>query len=353
MEQIKKSLSFYNLWEDDLEGRIRPIVGDASLPYFGLPEEEFQTIGKTLRTIIHCASWVNIIFDYSTLKPSNVISTLEALRLANQSEVLVNFHYVSTLSTVFGAVGKVAHQHTEEEEYKLASAGRGGYALSKWIAERLVIQCHRKGLPTVIYQPGTIGGSSIDGSFNVNDYVFKILACMIEMKKVPIVSSELSLNITPVDKVSNYIVQMVKKINSDANLLSASLDSITLPILNPSNLLWKDVLHWIVSHSKTKNDANAVESIPYSDWAHQLGNSINKVKPSQLMISMEPFLPQLKLHIPSFGISESNVSKLISQTTLHFPHFCKRIERELVYKYLDQIIRISSLDKTQGLFIMF
>eukprot|EP01117_Protostelium_nocturnum_P007446 TRINITY_DN2663_c0_g1_i16.p1 TRINITY_DN2663_c0_g1~~TRINITY_DN2663_c0_g1_i16.p1 ORF type:complete len:1279 (-),score=483.63 TRINITY_DN2663_c0_g1_i16:1251-5087(-) len=296
MEKIKRNLNFYNLWEDSFEKRIEVVEGDLNLPRFGMDLEKFEQLGKLIGRIIHCASWVNTIFDYQTLKPSNVLGTIEALKLACMSnEHLTSFHLVSSISAAIGLEEDI-NQSLDEAEFEKASKMKGGYSLSKWMSERILIEAKRAGLLGIIYQPGTICGSLKDGSSNQSDYISMILSSMIEMKSIPEYPfllkeerKEYSINITPVDTIASWITQSVQNTQKDPSLFNLS----RIPMIHPKgNIEWLQIFKWIDSYLSHK-----VDKLAYSDWFSKLGKFV-----SHSSSPLNPFMSSLQNRLPTFRI---------------------------------------------------
>lgn len=48
----------------------------------------------------------------------------------------------------------------------------GGYAQSKWVAEKLITEARKRGIPCNIYRPGYIGGNSVTGVWTTGFILF-------------------------------------------------------------------------------------------------------------------------------------------------------------------------------------
>eukprot|EP01117_Protostelium_nocturnum_P016832 TRINITY_DN6740_c0_g2_i1.p1 TRINITY_DN6740_c0_g2~~TRINITY_DN6740_c0_g2_i1.p1 ORF type:complete len:1204 (-),score=415.77 TRINITY_DN6740_c0_g2_i1:30-3641(-) len=353
MQKIKSNLIRYSLWEDSFASRIKAVPGDLNSVRLGLSSEQFEEIGKEIRTIVHCGSWVNTLFDYQTLKPSNVLGTIEILKLATIANHLVYFHYISTMSAAFGLKDRIIDNPrpvcTDSEELRLAKQQRG-YGISKWVAEKIVMEAQKAGLPAIVYQPGTIGGSSINGASNRLDYIMKVIGSFLETKCLPetpavntLKQQEYSINLTPADHLASWITQMIFITQNDLAIYKQTLASpqvLRLPMIHPlGNLRWKDVLKWIASFSEED-----LQVLPYSHWHSTLDSSACQINASKVLASMEPFVPALSQHLPLTKVPHNLVSQMISQTlaVLKLCHIdttkCKAIDKKLFHKYLKDIL---------------
>src|SRR5262249_45027645 len=137
--------------------RIVIISSDISLDQFGLAQELYNNLVKQIDLIYHCGAQVNTMASYNQLRGSNVKGTMEIIKFAT-TYVQKPIHYISTLSSAYmkddnGNLIEVF----PDENYKALS---GGYAISKWVSERLLSVIKSRGLPVAIYRSGYISGQS-------------------------------------------------------------------------------------------------------------------------------------------------------------------------------------------------
>ncbi len=140
-DKLQRELEATGLWQSRYQGRITPIPGDLTRPYLGLSRQIFEDLAP-----------------YQELKAANVLGTREIVRLAAHGRIKP-LHYVSTLgvfSQKESAQKKPVREHESIDEH--AEHLLGGYAQSKWVAEKLVTLARSRGLPVAIYRPGRITG---------------------------------------------------------------------------------------------------------------------------------------------------------------------------------------------------
>ncbi len=205
--KLRTHLETLGLWEEAFAERIVPIPGDLAEPRLGLSEEDFDRLARTIDVIYHNGALVNMVYAYPALKAANVLGTQEVLRLACRRRIKP-VHYVSTLS-VFPAVATEQEVLREEEAPDCWKDLEDGYSQSKWVAEKLVIEAGRRGLPVSIYRPGRITGHSRTGAHGPNDMLAGILRDLVTLGTVPDV--DVLLDLTPVDYVSAAIVHLSRK----------------------------------------------------------------------------------------------------------------------------------------------
>jgi thioester reductase-like protein len=67
MDKIIKTLKHYKIYESQHESRIKAVVGDISLPLFGLSRQLFDELASSIDSIYHCGAWVciSVIIKFS------------------------------------------------------------------------------------------------------------------------------------------------------------------------------------------------------------------------------------------------------------------------------------------------
>ncbi|QDE98350.1 non-ribosomal peptide synthetase [Myxococcus xanthus] len=250
MQRIRKNLESYSLWRDDLASRIVPVRGDIGQPLLGLSEAEFQRLSEDVDAVYHNGALVNFIYPYESMRAANVLGTREILRLCMRTRIKP-LHYVSTVSVL--PVGRQL-PFREDEPLEAAASLVGGYAQSKWVAEKLVREASQRGLPVTIHRPGRVTGHSQTGAWNTDDLVCRTLKGCVQLGSAP--SVDALLDVTPVDYVSSAIV--------DLSLRPESLGQ-TFHLVNPQFVRADEM--W--SHMRAFGYGLRV--LPYDEWLAELG----------------------------------------------------------------------------------
>ena len=211
-DRLRNSLTKYGLWQEEHKQRIRAIPGDLSNPLFGLEPNDFVQLSTSIAAIYHIGADVNLVKPYSELKSVNVLGTQDVIRLAVASSPPVPVYYMSTLS-VFDSLtnfdGRCLYENSELGDGQDLF---GGYAQSKWVAEQLVAQAKRRGIPVTTYRSGTISGHSKTGAGNTEDFFCRFLKGSIEHGVWP--DSGVPCYLAPVDFVSAGIVALSRRNSS-------------------------------------------------------------------------------------------------------------------------------------------
>jgi thioester reductase-like protein len=271
-DRLRAHLSSFGLWEEAFASRIVVQPGDLAKPLFGLSPGEWQRLGSEIDEIYHNGAWVNLFYAYSTLKPTNVLGTQEVLRLASLAPIKP-VHYVSTTGVFFSAGGPAPDLVDERTGLAEIAGLIGGYAQSKWVAEKLVRLAGDRGVPVTVYRPGRIGGHSQTGLGNADDLLFRILKGSLQLGCAPNLDSQVELS--PVDFVSRALVHL--------SLQPASAGQ-TFHLINPRLVPWDQVLAWLGELG------SPLERLPWDDWLQALNLSAERSADNALY----PLLPVLR-----------------------------------------------------------
>jgi thioester reductase-like protein len=287
--RLKHNLETYSLWEDDFSERIKPLPGDLSEPQLGLADDVFERLANQVDVIYHNGAMVNFVYPYRAHKASNVLGTQEILRLASQIK-LKPVHFVSTLSILYSGGVNNGNVYREDADLDQVGAPFGGYAQSKWVAEKLVMQAGARGIPYAIYRPGLVSGHSVTGAWNTDNLISSMTRACVMLGSVP--SLDVMVNIVPVDFVSSAIIQLSKESENFGQIYH--LD-------NPEPIHFSKLSDWLA------DQGFGARSVSFDDWRNELFRQIPNL-PSD---GWEPYLPLLEeveeaqVFMPEFDLSNT------------------------------------------------
>ena len=311
------------LWEDSFSNRIQPILGDLGEPQLGLTDDEFGRLANQVDVIYHNGAMVNFVFPYQAHKASNVLGTQEILRLASQIK-LKPVHFVSTLSILYSGGINDGRVFREDADLDKVGAPFGGYAQSKWVAEKLVRQAGSRGIPYAIYRPGLVSGHSITGAWNTDNLVSSMTCACVLLGCVP--NLDVMVNIVPVDFVSAAIVQLSKNPANQGKIYH--LD-------NPEPIHFNKLSNWLVEQG-----FNA-QKVSFDEWRAELFRQVFHM-PSD---GWEPYLPLLEevdekqVFMPEFDLSNTLTGLNGSDIT------CHPVNAQLFSTYLEYFTPQGFLEK--------
>jgi myxalamid-type nonribosomal peptide synthetase MxaA len=125
--------------------RVRPVEG-------GLDARAWRGLEDRIDAVYHCAARVHVALPFEALHATNLRGVREVLRFAAAGRPK-RFHYASTLS-VFVSTDRDRGAMREDDDLSRTRRVYGGYAQTKWAAERLV----REAGPAWIYRFGLLTG---------------------------------------------------------------------------------------------------------------------------------------------------------------------------------------------------
>jgi len=213
LDRLRRSLQGYGLWRDEWSRRISAVVGDLSQAQLGLDEATWNTLAQEVDVVVHNGAIVHWVKRYQDMMASNVLSTMDAMKLCNEgrpkvfcfvssTSVLDTDHYIKLseeqVSTGQGLV-------LEEDDMNGSRTGLGtGYGQTKWVSEQLVREAGRRGLLGSIVRPGYVLGDSETGVCNVDDFLIRMLKGCIQLSARPRIVN--TVNAVPVNHVARVVV---------------------------------------------------------------------------------------------------------------------------------------------------
>jgi phthiocerol/phenolphthiocerol synthesis type-I polyketide synthase E len=251
LTRIRAALSKYGLWEDEFAARIVPLAGDLELPLWGWEAKKFAAIAAMVRSIYHCGAVVHFTYPYAQLKSANVSGTREVLRMAC-AEHLKPLHHVSTLA-VFAPSYYSDQLISEDTPAGPAEQLSTGYSQSKWVAERLIMNAQKAGLPVTIYRPGAVLGDTQTAISRPSDFVWRMLKGAIQLGTAPHLTT--GIPAAPADYVAAAIVKLSTMPESSGK---------TLHLIDPQPLGWAQIFQ------AARDAFFTLEEMPYVDWYARL-----------------------------------------------------------------------------------
>ncbi|HUE99363.1 MAG TPA: amino acid adenylation domain-containing protein, partial [Anaerolineales bacterium] len=321
--RLKRNLDAYLLWDDTFRDRIQPILGDLGEPQLGLADENFERLASQMDVIYHNGAMVNFVYPYKAHKASNVLGTQEVLRLASWIK-LKPVHFVSTLSILYSGGINDGRVFSEDADLDQVGAPFGGYAQSKWVAEKLVMQAGARGIPVAIYRPGLVSGHSLTGAWNTDNLISSMTRACVLLSCVP--NLDVMVNIVPVDFVSAAIIQLSKAPENFGRIYH--LD-------NPEPIHFSELAGWLTTQGLH------ARIVTFDEWRAELFRQI----PHMPSDGWEPYLPLLEeveekqVFMPEFDLS--NTLTRLEGSYIH----CHPVNAQLFSTYLKYFIPRGFLKK--------
>jgi thioester reductase-like protein len=257
--RLRKNLEFYDLWNEQYNSRIIPVLGDLAQPKLGLSTEQFERMASLIDTIYHNGAFLNYVYPYSKFKPINVLGTQEVLRLACQTKVKP-VHHISSVA-VFESSAYYGKPVKESDPIDRSEGIYLGYSQSKWVSEKLVQIAGDRGLPITIHRPPLVSGHSQTGLWNTDGFLCRMIKGCIQLGSI-MTDLDLMLDLSPVDYNSRAIVYLSKQKESLGKVFH---------LQNPQLLHWSDLVNFICSMGYP------MERVSYEEWQVRLSKDRENV----------------------------------------------------------------------------
>ncbi|MFD5778914.1 amino acid adenylation domain-containing protein [Streptomyces sp. NPDC126933] len=334
MDRIQANARHY--FKDDLaehreSGRISAIPGDLAEARLGLSEEEFDRIASLVDVIHHPGGLVNFIYPYTHMRAANVEGTREIIRMAARYRN-APVHYTSTMAVIsgFGTAG-VRHvtEHTPAAHVDHLSVG---YVESKWVAEALLQNAAKEGLPVAIYRAADISGDRETGAWNTATEMCAMKRFIVDTGTSPI--AELPLDYTPVDCFAAAVAHIAAR---------------ALPMGEVYHLTNPGKANVAVLTERLRAHGHTIRDVSWSEWLDE----VVKIAVEQPDHPMTPFAP---LFIDRCSTGVMSVAEMYLETT--FPVFTRdnvdtalrdsgieipAVDREMLDRYIRYLTDIEFL----------
>ena len=203
LRRVEANLQHLQCWQPGWAGRLSVVLGDLSQPQLGMGAA-FRDLPPRLDAIFHNGAHVNYILNYAQLKPTNVGSTQEVIRLAQAADAPL--FYISTLRLFDHRMD--ATPIREDDPVNLQATMANGYAYSKAMAERLVTAAAGQGLKAAIFRPGLLCGDGEAGVPNASDAISLLMRGCVTLGAAP--ESALQVNLTSVAHATEGMVALAR-----------------------------------------------------------------------------------------------------------------------------------------------
>ncbi|CAF4384758.1 unnamed protein product, partial [Adineta steineri] len=182
----------------------------------------------------------------------NGCGTREVIRLACHSPLCIPIQYISTMSVLSGRMtGEISIDNILSDNLKT------GYAQSKWVAEKLIMNATRMSLLVVIYRLGSIGAHTETGACNLHDRNTLLISTIMKIGYYPATLVNMTLKELPVDYAVQDIISFDRIQSND--------DKRIYHVTNENNgISFQKIIETI------RNIGIQIESISYDEWRNKL-----------------------------------------------------------------------------------
>lgn len=253
-----------------VKSQIRYVPGTLSLTHFGLDDQSFRALGRSVQSIYHFGGQVSLLKTYSDLKRLNVGSTIDVIGLAKHGSHRTEIHYLSTWSVPHLQSWKTSQcdnsaidiTENSPASYRPGGGEELGYFKSRWVAEMLLNEAANRGFLVTIYRSSAVTSALASNLSTPDDNLtHNMVLSMIEAGSVPDLDTSgpaFAIDFIPID----YLVSVMTHL-SGSDVVGAPDGLAYYHIGNPSPLKLRD-LPAIITHIRDDGVRGSV--VPLSEW---------------------------------------------------------------------------------------
>ncbi|KAI9016364.1 L-aminoadipate-semialdehyde dehydrogenase [Phycomyces nitens] len=308
-ERVKKAAIGHLVWKDswETEKRVEGVCGDLGSERLGLSDAVWNDLAARADCVIHNGALVHWVYPYQQLRAPNVLGTLWGMRLASEKKQK-SFHFVSSTSVLDTAyyVGFGEDQKVPESD-SLEGSRTGldsGYGQSKWVAEKLIMEARKRGMPATIIRPGYILGDSHTGVTNTDDFIWRLIKGCVELKYIPSISN--NVNLCSVDYVASVVASAAIY---DQDAASRGVFQVT----HPANFTFNDLFQTLLTFGY---ECNKTE---YIDWRNKLMEYTLQSQDHSLFPLLHFVLDDLPTSTKSAQLDDTNTQAILAHEHVKCP----------------------------------
>jgi thioester reductase-like protein len=282
-----------------LASRIEVWAGDLARPWLGVAKNQWARLegkyvesSEAITAIVHNGAVVNWSSSYERLRATNVLSTVQILKLA-----LVGAGRLQHCTYVSGGDMHLSKMAVTEDLSRLSSAD--GYSQSKFASDILVHRCVARtnaGQRINMVKPGIIIGTATEGISNTDDFIWRLVAGACEVGAFVDGESDAVVCLVSADHVAQHIIHAC---------LGNVCDSDSAPdaLRMTQGILVSDF--WSVVSEVT---GVTLHAMGYEDWFQAVNANVSRQGSSHLLWSVMEWVEQRKGRIGDalLGMDNSN-----------------------------------------------
>ncbi|KAJ1919408.1 large subunit of alpha-aminoadipate reductase [Mycoemilia scoparia] len=310
-DRVKKTAEAHLLWKDEWvqTNAVKAVVGDLGKPKLGLDDNTWDKLVQEVDAIVHNGALVHWVYPYKKLRGPNVLGTIEAIKLSaagNTPKPLVFVSSTSALDTPYyvrmcenNQVGVPESDDLSGSEHGL----RSGYGQSKWVAEKLLMEARKRGLPVTIVRPGYVVGDSRSGVTNTDDFIWRLVKGCMQLGQTPNMNNV--VNLCPVDYVASVVVEVISQ--------PKALDSMVYHVVNSEGYRFQEMF------DSMKSYGYQVSGIDYIKWRDSLMDFTLSHTDSALYPLLHFVLDDLPTSTKSADLDDRNTRRILEPYGISCP----------------------------------
>jgi L-aminoadipate-semialdehyde dehydrogenase len=309
LQRLKDGCQGRGVWSDEWlsQSRLEVVVGDLENTKLGMSDDDWEKVAQEADAIMHNGAVVHWVYPYSKLRAANVGATLDIITLAQTNKakpitfisttaVFETPTYYLNLSDAMLARGKLGVPESDPLDGSLEGL-TSGYGQSKWVAERILMECGRRGLRTSIVRPSYVLGDSKSAVTNTDDFVWRLVKGCIQLGLVPDIYN--TINLSPVDHVAHIAATALFRPTPEQLKI--------FQVTARPNVRFNDFLSAISKYGYK------VQRVEYLVWRTKLEQYVMEVGDNALFPLLHYVLDDLPTSTKSPELDDTNTAELLEQ----------------------------------------
>lgn len=240
-KRLQKMIDFYFHSDEEIlqliEKKVIILNGDISKDKLGLDKKTYSEIRQKVTCVINCAANVKHFIKPDQIYKDNVQSVINLINFCQEDNI--SLAHISTLSIAGFKTDSTENKVFDENTLFIhQDFNNNPYLITKFEAEKQILEAAQNGLNAVIFRLGNIMPRFTDGIFqeNASQNVFiTSLKAIIDAKVVAKDFLSLKLEFSPVDECASIILKLLLK--GDNNSIYHILSNKEISILEIKTLL--------------------------------------------------------------------------------------------------------------------
>ncbi|KAI2602598.1 putative polyketide synthase [Hypoxylon sp. NC1633] len=260
--------------------KLKVIETDASKPFLGLPEDQYESLLNSVTHIVHNAwpmSGKKAVkgFESQFAVMRNLVDLAAGASARRSAGSKVSFQLISSIATVGHYPLHKNTPHIPEERMEIQSVLPNGYGDAKYVCERILdetLHTQPDAFRPMVVRLGQVAGSSVSGYWNSLEHFAFLVKSAQTLRALP--SFEGPMSWTPVNEVAGTLADL---------LLSDNKPYPVYHIDNPVRQPWKETLPVMADALGIPRD----RIIPFKEWLQRVRSFPGKAEwdnPAALLV---------------------------------------------------------------------
>lgn len=309
--RIETNLKKYNLTCADEILRVKPLCGDLSKPQLGLSDNDYQMLAQTIEVIYHNGALVNHLYDYESMRATNVLATQEMIRLAGQHKIKP-IHFISSLGVCIKSGNSTCENETALNDPSHLVIG---YTQTKWVSEQMLLDANKAGIPTTIFRCGMVAGDSKVGTAKTDDLFHSFIKLFIEVGKAPATSDQV-IDVVPIDYVCAAMTHVAARTANFGKIYH---------LANPKPIQLTEFFSYLRSRNYI------FETVSFDNWIKSCQQYLDSASDNNKNIVLSKYFEQtsygrgVDTYFNAYRYNQNNVRAALADSDIKFPEFDKQL----------------------------